>query len=65
MLMHHTDAQANGIARPMNMCHVAVDQDLTAIGLDQTVEDIHQRRLARAVLTNQGMNSRPFVRDKI
>ena len=33
--------------------HGAVDEDLTTVGLEDAREDLHEGRLARAVLTEQ------------
>src|SRR6266568_1435050 len=56
MLMHHTDAQANGVTRSADVSWLPIDEDLTAVGMNQAVEDVHQRGFACAVLANQGMD---------
>ena len=39
-----------------NAYGLAVDADLALVGVVQPVEDVHQRRLARSVLTKQRMD---------
>src|SRR5215469_7755307 len=52
MLVHHADAEGDGIGRPGDEDGFAVDQDLAAIGLVKPAEDAHQGRFAGAVLSN-------------
>ena len=46
----------DGVARALDLHRLAVDQDLALVGLEQPVEDVHQGRLARAVLAEQGVD---------
>ena len=41
---------------PGDRDHLAVEQDLALIGCGEPVEDVHQRRLAGAVLAEQGVD---------
>ena len=56
VLMHHADTQSDGVARTADVHVFAVDVDLTRVRRDQAVEDVHQSRLACAVLAYQGVN---------
>ncbi|GAB2925986.1 hypothetical protein GCM10027280_11590 [Micromonospora polyrhachis] len=51
--MHHADPGGDGVARPLDPSGLAVDQDLALVGLEQAVQDVHQRGLPRAVLAEQ------------
>src|SRR6266567_1050888 len=42
--------------RRANLAHLAVDQNLAAIGGVETVSDAHRRRFSRAVFTDDRMN---------
>ena len=53
MLMHHADAQADRIARRPDPHALTVDAKAARVGHRQTRRDIHQRRLAGAVLDQQ------------
>src|SRR5258706_9578979 len=53
MLMHHTDAQANGISWSCNMRRLAIDEYLATIGMNQAIQDIHQGRFACTVFADQ------------
>ncbi|GAB3143901.1 hypothetical protein GCM10027290_21120 [Micromonospora sonneratiae] len=54
--MHHPDPGGDGVARSLDPQRLSVDQDLALVGLEQAVQHVHQGRLARAVLTEQGVN---------
>ena len=56
VLVHHADAQADGIVRLCDLDLLAVHENLAAIGMVETVDDVHQRGLARAVFAQQGVN---------
>ena len=56
VLMHHTNFQANSITRPGDVRELPVDVNLTAIGVNKTVENVHQRSFTCAVLAHQGMD---------
>src|SRR4051794_8653693 len=53
VLMHHADAVANGGVRIGNRHGLAVQDNLTAVRLLQSVENLHQCRLACAVLPDE------------
>jgi hypothetical protein len=53
MLMHHADAMGNRIGRATQVDDAARNADLALIGPKMAVEDVHQRRLAGAVLADQ------------
>jgi len=54
--MHHADAQFAGFVSRGNRHRLTVDEYLPAVGPMKAVEDIHQRGLARAVLTEQAQD---------
>jgi hypothetical protein len=53
VLEHHADAARDGIRGRGEAHLLAVDADRSLIGLLHPVEDLHQRRLARTVLSDQ------------
>ena len=53
VLVHHADAQVDRLARALDVDHRAVDDDLTRVGAEQPVRDVHQRRLSGAVLAEK------------
>ena len=53
LLEHHADALAVGIGRVGETGRPAGHQDLAGIGLIDAAQDLHQRRLAGAVLADQ------------
>src|SRR5579859_2607260 len=56
VLVNHTDTQAYGVARAVNMDQFAIDIDFATVGANQPVEDIHQGRFTRAIFANQRVN---------
>ncbi len=56
VLVHHADAAVDGVARRAHPRRLALDPDLALVGVIQAVEDVHQRRLAGAVLAQQRMH---------
>ena len=56
MLVDHADAQANGVGGRLDAHGLAVEQDRPGVGLIETVQDLHQRGLAGAVLAQQRMH---------
>ena len=56
MLKHHGNTQGARLLRVGQMHWLAIYQYLPAIGLLHAVDDFHQRRLARAVFAQHGMN---------
>ena len=53
VLVDHPDPRADRVARGGELDPLAVQQQLTRVGPVQAVEDVHQRRLSGAVLTEQ------------
>ena len=64
VLVHHADAMLDGRGRILDIHFFAVDEDLPFFRLVQAVKDIHQRALAGAVLTEDGMD-RPLFHIEI
>src|SRR5207249_1839426 len=56
VLVNHTDFETNGVTWPTDVNLLAVDENFAAIGMHQTVENIHERRFARAIFADEGMN---------
>ena len=56
MLMHHADAERDGVIGRLDRRRLAADADLAAVGLVEAVEDRHQRRLAGAVLADNAVD---------
>ena len=67
VLVHHADARVDRVLRGRERDGLAVQPDLALVGLVQPVEDVHQRRLAGAVLTEQRVNlaARQFEVDMV
>ena len=53
VLVHHTDVQVVGIVRVGYSDDITIFLDRTGLRLVKTEQDAHQRRLARAVFTEQ------------
>jgi hypothetical protein len=56
VLVHHPDARADRVARAADVHRPAIDQDLALVGLQQAVQDVHEGRLAGAVLAEQSVD---------
>ena len=56
VLVDHADAGLDRVLRAADRPLLAVDQDLAAVGLVEAVEDVHQRRLAGAVLADDAVD---------
>ncbi len=56
VLVHHADAAGDGVAGGVELARLAVDRDGALVRLLHAVEDLHQRRLAGAVLAHQGVH---------
>ena len=56
MLVHHADAGRDRLARTADAHRLAVDADLAGVGLVEAVDDVHQRRLAGAVLADDAVD---------
>ena len=53
VLVHHADPALDRVLRRAEGDALAVEEDLALVGLREPVEDVHQRRLAGAVLAEQ------------
>jgi hypothetical protein len=53
VLVHHPDPVVDRLARRVDPHRLALDQDLALVGVVEPVEDVHQRRLAGAVLAEE------------
>ena len=56
VLVHHSDAGRDGVLGRMELDALPVEQDLALVRLQQPVQDVHQGRLAGAVLAEQGVH---------
>ena len=56
VLVHHADAGGDGVAGAAEAHLPAVDADRALVGPLHPVEDLHQRRLAGAVLADEGVD---------
>jgi hypothetical protein len=56
VLVDHPDAGRDGGTRIVERHDPAVDDDLALVGLVEAIEDVHQGRLAGAVLAEQGVD---------
>ena len=56
VLMHHADAERDRVVRRADVADLSVDQDLAAVGRVEAVGDAHRRRLAGAVLADDGVD---------
>ena len=63
MLVHHTDAGPDRVPGRAEVDGVAVDPDLALVRALHAVQDLHQRRLAGTVLTDDGMHVAAADRD--
>jgi hypothetical protein len=59
VLVDHADAASYGVGGAGNPDRLPVQQDLPGVGPGQTVQDVHERRLAGAVLTQERVNLAP------
>jgi hypothetical protein len=53
VLVHHADPVLDGVSWATDPDWLIVQEDLAVVGLQQTIEDVHQGRLASPVLTEQ------------
>ena len=60
MLVDHANTEIDRISRRINRDCLAVEQDLSLIGMIQTIENLHQRALASAVFAQQGVHLARF-----
>ena len=56
VLVHHADAQRRGVVGVVYFDFLPVFADGAALGLVKAEKDAHQRRFARAVLAQQGVD---------
>ena len=56
VLVHHADPEPDRLARRADPDRLAAEADLALVGLVEPVEDVHERRLARPVLPEQGVH---------
>src|SRR5207237_7725953 len=56
VLVNHTNLQANSIARSGYVNMLVIDENYTAVRVNQAIEDVHQGGFACAVFSNQGVN---------
>src|SRR6266496_1938828 len=56
MLMNHPDAKSNGIMRRLDIAHLAINQNLTAIGPIKSIRDTHRRRFSGTIFTDYRVN---------
>ena len=54
--MHHPDPVRDRVARTSDAGGLSIDEDLARIGVDEPIEDVHERGLAGAVFANQGVD---------
>ena len=64
VLMDHADAGAHRVAGTLEVLHDVVEQDDAVVGSVQPVQDVHQGRLARAVLAEEAVDL-PGLHDEI
>ena len=56
MLVDHADPAVDGVVRAEDVDRLAIDAGSPVVGHGQSVEDVHQGRLAGAVLAEQRMD---------
>ena len=62
VLVHHPDPAADRVLRGAEADALALEQDLALVGPVEPVDDVHQRRLAGAVLAEEGVH---LARDEV
>ena len=60
MLEDHAEAERARSDGRRDRDGLAIEEDFSGIGLDDAVEDLHQRRLARAVFAQERVNLAPL-----
>jgi len=60
VLMDHTDAGIHCVTRTAEGHRLVVEENLAGIGLIQAVEEIHERRLTRAVFSEEAQDFAGF-----
>jgi hypothetical protein len=56
VLVDHPDTSGDRITWILELQPLAVDEDLSLVGVVEAVEDVHERRLARPVLAEQAVD---------
>ena len=56
VLVDHADPSGDRVGGPADLTGLAVEQDLALVWRGEPVQDVHQRRLAGAVLAEQGVD---------
>src|SRR5690606_35719356 len=64
VLVHHADARGHRVTRAVAFQRLVVDEDLALVRFEQAVDEVHHRRLARAVLAEQAVDL-PRLDDQI
>ncbi len=60
VLMNHSDAMSYGVSRTGKRAGVSVDSEISGVSRVKAGRDVHQGRLARAILAQNGMYFAPF-----
>ena len=60
MLVHHANAEPNRVGRAMDRGRAAVEDDLTGVRPNQSIDDVHQRRLAGPILPQKRVDLAPL-----
>ncbi len=60
MLVDHPDAKCDGVLGTVDGDRPAVEEDLARVERGEAVDDVHQRRLPRAVLAQQSVDLAPI-----
>ena len=63
VLVHHGDAVLGGVDRVDDLHGCAVQPDLAGVGQDEADQDLHQRRLAGAVLAEDAVDAPTVQRE--
>ena len=56
MLVHHTNPLADGVGGAVDLRGLTADNNLPLVGMIQPVQNVHQRALACAVFSQQGVD---------
>ena len=60
--MKHPDTESNGLGRGIETDGLVIEPNLTTIGREKTGENLHERALACAILTQQAVKGTRFNR---
>ena len=64
VLVDHADARGDRILRRTDVDAPAADQDFAGIGTVEPVDDVHQRRLARAIFADEAVDAAAGGRER-